>query len=74
MFVLGLKNNLVSLAMLEDRGYDVIFKKGKALLRHISTRQVKHIRDQVKNLYMLDVAYCVALTTLYRKGAEPRCR
>jgi len=25
MFVLGLKNNLVSVVVLEDRGFDVIF-------------------------------------------------
>ena len=36
MYVPGLKKNLVSIAMLEDRGYDVIFSEGKALLRHKS--------------------------------------
>ena len=30
--VLGLKKNLVSVTMLEDRGYDVIFSDGKAFL------------------------------------------
>jgi hypothetical protein len=30
MHVLGLKKNLVSVAMLEDRGYDVVFSDGKA--------------------------------------------
>jgi len=35
--------NLVSVAMLEDRGYDVIFLKGKAFLPHIATGQVKKI-------------------------------
>ena len=29
-----LKNNLVSVSMLEDRGYDVVFSAGKAFLRH----------------------------------------
>ena len=29
-----LKRNLVSIAMLEDRGYDVVFSKGKVFLRH----------------------------------------
>ena len=43
MYVPGLKKNLVYVAMLEDRGYDVIFSKGKAFLRHIATRQVKRI-------------------------------
>ena len=37
MYVPGLKKNLVSVAMLEDKGYDVVFSKGKAFLRHIAT-------------------------------------
>ena len=37
-YVPGLKKDLVSVAMLEDKGYDVVFSKGKALLRHITTR------------------------------------
>eukprot|EP00253_Pinus_taeda_P005675 PITA_05675 len=37
MYVPGLKKNLVFVSMLEDNGYDVIFSKGKALLRHIAT-------------------------------------
>jgi hypothetical protein len=32
MHVLGLKKNLVSVAMLEDRGYDVVFRGGKSYL------------------------------------------
>lgn len=43
MNVLGLKNNIVSITALEDRGYDVIFSKGKVFLRHISTGQLKEI-------------------------------
>ena len=42
-YVPGLKRNLVSMVMLEDRGYDVVFSKGKVFLRHITTRQVKKI-------------------------------
>jgi len=34
MFVTGLKKNLIFVAFLEDSGYDVIFSKGKAFLRH----------------------------------------
>ena len=34
MHVPGLTKNLASFAVLEDRGYDVIFSKGKAFLRH----------------------------------------
>eukprot|EP00253_Pinus_taeda_P012098 PITA_12098 len=36
-YVPALKKNLVLVAMLEDKGYDVIFSKGKAFLRHIAT-------------------------------------
>ena len=32
MHVLGLKKNLVSVAMLEDRGYDVVFNEVKSFL------------------------------------------
>jgi len=34
-YVPDLKKNLVSVAMLEDKGYDVVFSKGKEFLRHI---------------------------------------
>jgi len=37
MFVLGLKKNIISIAVLEDHGYDMIFNKGKEFLRHIAT-------------------------------------
>jgi len=49
--------------MLEGKGYDVVFSKGKAFLRHIATGQIKKIGIQVKNLYKLEVDDCVALTT-----------
>ena len=41
--------------MLEDKGYDVVFSKGKVFLRQITMRQVKQIGSRVKNLYTLDV-------------------
>jgi hypothetical protein len=53
MHVPGLKKNLVSVAMLEDRGYDVVFSSGVAYLRQKATGQVKNIGIRVKNLYML---------------------
>ena len=53
MHVPGLKKNLVSIAMLEDRGYDVVFSSGIAYLRHKATGQVKKIGIRVKNLYMM---------------------
>eukprot|EP00253_Pinus_taeda_P008813 PITA_08813 len=37
-YVPRLKKNLVSIAMLEDKGYDVVFSKGKVFLRHITMR------------------------------------
>ena len=54
-YVPGLKKNLVSVVMLEDKGYDVVFSKGKPFLRHIATGQTKRIGIQVKNLYKLEV-------------------
>jgi hypothetical protein len=43
MHVPGLNKNLVSVAMLEDRGHDVVFSDGKSFLRHKTTGQVKKI-------------------------------
>ena len=37
-YVPRLKRNLVSIVMLEDEDYDVVFSKGKVFLRHIITR------------------------------------
>ena len=54
MYILGLKKNLVSVAVLEDHGYDVFFSKGKVFLRHIAIGQVKQIGVRVKNLYALE--------------------
>ena len=50
MHVPGLKNNLVSVAMLEDLRYDVVFSEGKELFRHKATTQVKNIGVHAKNL------------------------
>ena len=63
MHVSGLKKNLVSVSMLEDCVYDVIFSEGKAFHRHICSIKVKRIGVQVKKLYKLDVEECVALST-----------
>eukprot|EP00253_Pinus_taeda_P021923 PITA_21923 len=62
-YVSGLKKNLVSVAMIEDKGYDVVFSKGKAFLRHIGTGQTKRIGIRVKNLYKLEVDDCAALSS-----------
>ena len=61
MFLACLKKNFIFIAVLEDNGYDVIFNKGKAFLRHIAMKQVKKIRVCVKNLYKLDVEDCATL-------------
>eukprot|EP00253_Pinus_taeda_P023010 PITA_23010 len=37
-YVSGLKKNLVLITMVEDKGYDVVFSKGKVFLRHITKR------------------------------------
>jgi len=63
-YVLGLKRNLVLITMLEDRGYDIVFSKGKVFLRHVITGQVKQIGSRVKNLYALEVQdACKALSS-----------
>ena len=61
--VSGLKKNLVSISVLEDRGYDVIFSKGKEFLRHIATGQVKKTGIRVKNIYNLELEECASLST-----------
>ena len=63
MYVPGLKKNLVLLVMLEDKGYDVVFSKGKSFLRDIATGQTKRIGIRVRNLYKLEVDDCEALST-----------
>jgi len=35
MYVYVLKKNLVSIVVLEDKGYDVVFSRGKAYLKHV---------------------------------------
>eukprot|EP00253_Pinus_taeda_P013598 PITA_13598 len=72
MYVPSLKKNLVFVSMLEDRGYDVIFSKGKVFLHHIATRQVKRIGVRVKNLYKLEVEGCIALSPKAEKLLAPK--
>ena len=61
MHVPGLKKNLVSVAMLEARGYDAVFSEGKAFLRHKATVEAKKIGIHVKNLYKHDIYVCATL-------------
>jgi len=43
MHVPRLKKNLISVAMLEDKGYDVVFSEGKAFLRNKTTGETRKI-------------------------------
>lgn len=70
MFVLGLKKNLIFVAVLEDHRYDVIFSKWKSFLRHTAIGEVKQIEIRVKKLYKLDMKYCVPLSSKEQKSAE----
>eukprot|EP00253_Pinus_taeda_P019357 PITA_19357 len=47
MYVPGLKKSLVSVMMLEDKVYDVVFSKGNVFLRHITTGLPKGKLEQV---------------------------
>ena len=62
MHVPGLKKNLISVAMLEDKGYDVFFSEGKAFLRSKATGKTRRIAVPVKNLYQLQVYGCATMT------------
>eukprot|EP00253_Pinus_taeda_P019110 PITA_19110 len=58
MHVPRLKKNLISVEMLEDKGYDVVFSEGKAFLHSKTTGETQKIGAQVKNLYQLHVDGC----------------
>ena len=70
MHVLGLNKNLVSVAMLEDRGYDVVFSDGKSFLCHKTMSQAKRIGIRVKNIYKLEVEGCAAMMGKAEKVAS----
>ena len=55
MHVPSLKKNLISVAMLEDKGYEVVFSEGKVFLRYKATGQVKKVGISANNLYILEV-------------------
>src|ERR1700728_1379350 len=61
MHVPGLKKNLISVAMLEGKGYDVVFSEGKASLRSKTTGETRKIGVRVRNLYQLHVDGCAAM-------------
>ena len=47
IYVLGLKKKLVFVAILEDKGYAVVFNKEKAYLKNSDLGQFKQIRLRV---------------------------
>lgn len=63
-----MKKNLVSVVVLEDKGYEVIFSRGKAYsrLKHLASGTIKQIGVRMKNLYRLQVETCAALSSKAR--------
>ena len=70
MYVPGMKKNLVSVTMLEDRGYDVVFSDGKVFMRHKTIGQSKRIGIRVKNIYKLEVEGCAKMMGKEEKSGE----
>eukprot|EP00253_Pinus_taeda_P012830 PITA_12830 len=62
LYVPWLKKNLVLVATLNDKEYDVIFNRGKAYLKHLASGSVKQIGVNMKNLYRLQVETCATLS------------
>eukprot|EP00253_Pinus_taeda_P030288 PITA_30288 len=71
LYVPSLKN-LVSVATLEDKGYNVIFNRGKAYLQHLASKCKKQIGVRMKNLYKLQVKTC-SLEQQGSRWVEQRC-
>lgn len=65
MFVCRLRKNLISIEVLEDKGYHVIFSKGKSFIKHVATKKLKNIGARVKNIYKLDVGFSMHIVTLH---------
>ena len=63
MHVPGLKKNLISMKMLEDKGYYLVLSEGKAFLRSKTTGETQKIGVRVRNLYQLHVDGCVAMAS-----------
>ena len=59
--------NLISVVMLEDKGYDVVFNDVKAFLRSKTTRETWKIEVRVKNLYQLQVDGSAAMACKARE-------
>lgn len=63
MYVPGMKKNLICLSILEDKGYDIVFSKGKAFLKHVAIGKVKQIGVKVKNTYKIEEDGCTAMNS-----------
>lgn len=68
LHVPGLKKNLVSVSTLEDKGYDVIFSRGKAYFKHLESGAMKQIGVRMKNIYKLQVETNATLS--HKAGSE----
>lgn len=73
IFVSVLKKNLISIVVLEDCGYDMIFRKGKALFRHISMGKVKQIRFGEEPIQSRGGGFC-CIEHKSREGVKPQCQ
>ena len=51
----SLKKNLISVTMLEDKGYDVVFSEGKVFLQYKEIGKFKKVGIRAKNLYRLEI-------------------
>lgn len=68
LYVRGLKQNLISIATLEGKGYDIIFRRGKSYLQHLAFGCKKQIGVRVNNLYKLQVETNAALSNKARSS------
>ena len=48
-----IEEKMISVSTLERKWYEVVFSRGKALMKHLKSRVVKQIGVSVKNLYRL---------------------
>ena len=60
--------NLVSTATHDDKGYHVIFRRGKAYLQHLASGCKKQIGVRVKNLYKLQLEIGATLSSKARSS------
>ena len=56
LLVTGLKNSLLSVSQLCDKGYLVSFDSQKCLIEHKHDINVKHVGHRVNNVYMIDLS------------------